>query len=357
MRIIHSADWHLGHARTHTVDTVRSIRQYLFPQIPGTDIMYLAGDVTDGTITMDSKNSRELIRLYIDLLYKLAEHKVKLRVLRGTISHDRTQLDTLTSLVTKINIPVDVKVINQPLVETIVDLGISILYLPDDLPYKNKRDLFKHIKSMLIAVDGQVDHVVMHGIFDYTCYGFQLSDAYTLSQFDNIVTGWIFCGHVHTPKVLKNSIYAGSFDRLAHGEEHAKGFYVIDNGKPEFIENKSAIKFITKQYHQHDVDAIYKYHDKVMKLFDGEKYGYLRVILPDVQLRQSLRSYHTKKYSHIQIKFKTEKKKTTKKLAHKKQVVLEIPTKANLGRLVYTHVKTKGIELKLKPIQEALDGL
>ena len=358
MRIVHTADWHLGHGRTHTADTAKSIRKYLFPQIPGSDIVYLAGDVTDGTITMDSKNSRELIRLYIDFLYLLAEHKVKLRALRGTVSHDRTQLSILESLVRKINIPVDVKVINQPLVETITDLGISVLYLPDDLPYKNKRELFKHVKSMLVAVDGKVDHVVMHGMFDYTCYGFQLPDTYTLSQFDGIVKDWIFCGHIHTPKVTKKSIYSGSFDRLAHDEEHKKGFYVIDDGKPVFIENKDSIKYITKKYQHEDVDALYKYHDRVMEVFDGEEYGYLRVVLPDVQLRQALRSYHTKKYPHIQIKFKSEKKETsTKNLSHKKQVELEVPTYANLPRLVYTHVKKSGIKLKLEPIQEALDGL
>ena len=54
-----------------------------------------------------------------------------------------------------------------------------------------------------------------------------------------------FFGHVHKRSTYKKIEVAGSFDRLAHGEEEPKGFldvtyYSEDNRVVKFVENKDA---------------------------------------------------------------------------------------------------------------------
>ena len=90
----------------------------------------------------------------------------------------------------------------------------------------------------------------MHGMF-----GYQLPLGVPIHHHDerrylDLVEGYIFIGHVHTPSRYKRILAQGSYDRLAHGQEEEKGFYIVEtstHGREKdritFYVNKGAMPF------------------------------------------------------------------------------------------------------------------
>ncbi len=194
-------------------------------------------------------------------------------------------------------------------------------------------------------------------MFDFACVGYQLDDTYTVSDFKQRCNHWVLSGHVHNPGSSGNVLYAGSFDRLSHNEEHRKGYYILD-GSPKFIENKLAIMYKTLTFKTSDVETMFlEYSDFVTAHFSGVAYGYLRVLLDDPQLRLAVKSFHQKSNSHILLTFK----RSTDKSSGKKHLVksnittkLEAPTRSNLPKLVHSHLKLKKINIELDAVNEVL---
>ena len=63
--ILHTADWHFGHHRVPTIDTVNDIRRHIFPRLVETDIMIVAGDIFDHEITFNNPDSNIIINFFI----------------------------------------------------------------------------------------------------------------------------------------------------------------------------------------------------------------------------------------------------------------------------------------------------
>ncbi len=360
LAILHTADWHLGHSKTRTKEIALAIRKYLFPKIKEVKIVTLVGDITDTTISLSSSSSYILTALFIDLFYLLDRYNVVMRIVRGTIMHDRDQLQFVDKLLKRLPINPDVKVINKPSVEYIESLSSSFLYLPDDLPFQNKAALFRHVKQLLISTGGEVDYVLCHGMFDFTCKGFFIPDAYSVKDF-SFCKQLILAGHIHTPQNRNKVLYSGSFDRLSHNEEHKKGFYIVGD-KVEFIQNKDAILYKSITYPTSTIDKLYEVHSHFIdKTFKDVPYGYVRVFLDDVQLKQALRSYHNKCYPKILLTFKNTKERKASDdltlLENREEMDLEPPTSANLPRLLTNYLSTyKKKTIPIERIKEVLDN-
>lgn len=69
------------------------------------------------------------------------------------------------------------------------------------------------------------------------------NDKLTIESFKRFIG--VYSGHFHTPSSQKNISYIGSaFPQTFHDVNSPRGYYVFDNGDLEFIEYKSAPKFI-----------------------------------------------------------------------------------------------------------------
>ena len=364
-RIISTADLHLGHNRVSSSDTIDDIRKYLFPQIPNVDMIVIIGDVFDGDVSFNSQYAPLIIGLFMDLLVECFKHEIVLRIVRGTFSHDNLMLRMFNSIIDKLGLPVDCKVINDMSIEHIKKYSIDVMYMPDNLPYKTKEEVLDNAR-LLLKVNNitSVKYVFVHGEFDHMIYGHISSNAYVVDDFKDICHGLILAGHIHKPHKHKNVIYSGSFNRLAHNEEEKKGFWIIDDLKATFIENKDSTKFITVDYRgEVQFDSVIKRHREVLKRFDEKRYGFLRVILADSNIKQALADFHNENYHNVKLTFKSpsrhdpaDNEYLDEKLRKKNAEVLETPSAKNIASIVCKHLAKGGIIIDLSIVESIING-
>lgn len=366
MKILHTADLHLNHPRVPSTDTISDLRKVLFPLITEVDLLIIGGDTFDCSVSLNSSDASSIISFFADLLRLCFEADTMIRILLGTRSHDLDQLRIITKLYQKLGIPVNYDSVSVIAVEYIKRYDTSILYIPDNMPYKNKREMFKHIHDLLKANNRtSVDYVVGHGTFDFTNFGHIDPNAYRIQDFNKICDKLGLFGHIHKPQKHGIIIYGGSFNRLAHGEEEKKGCWVIDGSNARFIENKYATKFVTVDYTGvDDLDQLVAKHQSILVSFNPDRISYLRVIMTDIHLKQILRKYHLDNYPNVKLTFKsTVKCKDSEsgnylddKLKTRTDEVLIIPSSGNIANIVAKHVATNlGIELSLNIIESILN--
>lgn len=348
LRILSTSDWHLGHRRVSALNICNRLRQYLFPYLSQIDLLNLGGDIWDSLLTLcDDTNVIEA--LLIDLLRLCDEHKVIVRVLLGTYSHDRTQSSLFPILQDRCHFSNDLKYIDHVHLEEIKALNIRILYLPDDLPYDSAHDCMQSVAEMMVVRNWDyVDYVFGHGYFDHmlpTHIPRKPKVTFHVDQFKNIVRRYVCMGHIHMCDYTGNVFYNNSFDRLAHGEEDPKGFMMIydhgDVAKLEFIENKSATKFITFDLSMYnDQDQIGKVYLERLKDVFGDDPGHIRIIHPSVEIRQALHRLTSNHYPKLFYSFVKPKHHKTTDVHETHRKILNVknypvPSEENLPDLVY----------------------
>lgn len=363
-RIIHTADWHLGNNRVPTIDTANAIKKHLLPRLVHNDILFIAGDIFDGKVSFNSDDANVILDLFADIIRTCYEYNVIIRILRGTYTHDLHQNNLIKRLHKKLGIPTDFKLIDTLSIEHIDKYNLNILYMPDNLPYSNKDSIFDNVRMLFLA-NGlkQVDYVVMHGEFDHCAFGQHINqNAYSYKDFEPLCSKLVLSGHIHKPYRHKDVIYAGSFNRLSHNEEEAKGFWEIHGKDTTFIINKDATKFITVDYtHEKQFDDILEKHNAVAATFGVEQQGFLRVMITDTNLKNALASYHNVKFPNIrlswkQIRVSNENEYLIEKLRNKEAELLEIPSLKNIAAIVCKHLEVKGINLNINVVETLING-
>ena len=372
LKVLHAADLHLGHLNVPAEYIADNIIKYLFPELENADIVFLTGDIFDASVSMNSDSAKDIISLFIDLFREAYEKDVKVRILQGTFSHDRHQLDTINKLFSKLMLKVDFKYVKNVYVENIKTIG-DILYLPDNLPFINNDSLFSHIRSLMTA-NGikQFDFIICHGEFEHICNRFGHSHrAYLVEDFFKILKpkGKILSGHIHTASKYSSKgftfAYSGSFDRLAQNEESPKGFWVIEDDVFRFVENKDASVFITHNVMSDTLPEIIEEIEKLIeKRFSKNKEGFLRLVMADRHLRQPIEKYFNQSHPIVKISFK--KKTSSDKIfefvdqklhGHIVKEELEVPSQKNIARIIYDFIKKKEERtvLTIADIEEVLD--
>lgn len=215
------------------------------------DIIFIAGDLFHSLIMVNSKHFKSFL-LFLNDLFKIAEEKnTKVRIIKGTDSHDHNQLDYIRPMMAKYNI--DIRLITTVEKEEMFD-NLKVLYIPEEC-VTNPTEYYKEY------FEDNYDIIVAHGLVPETCFsaktqesGITMSKAPILDSkvLMNICKGPILFGHIHSATIIKEKIfYSGSFSRWKHGEESAKGFnhitYKPETGEflVEFIENDYAKKYNT----------------------------------------------------------------------------------------------------------------
>lgn len=260
------SDIHLGHRKNSAKDIIKNLNYVLKEHIKTNrlDILFLAGDVFDSLLTLSTDDVNEIM-IWINVLFIWCDkNNVKLRVLEGTPSHDWWQSKIFESIFAVNVTNVDFKYIKNLSIETIDDLGLTVLYVPDEWS-PDTDDTYKQVLELL-ASNGlsQVDITIMHGQFGYQLPAhIQKIPRHNEDNYLNITKYYISIGHVHLHSVFKRIIAQGSFDRLAHGEELDKGCVHISikrNGDMSyfFIPNKEAKIFKTIAINTLDIDLATK---------------------------------------------------------------------------------------------------
>lgn len=284
IRYLTLSDIHLGHARNKTFDIIKALNVFFddYKARTDLDIIFLAGDVFDQLLDFSMTDIPE-ITFWVDRLVDYcSRNKIKLRVLEGTPSHDWGQSEIFNTIDKVVSNEVDMKYVKTLSIEHMSDLGLNVLYVPDEWNASTDKTL-EEVKDLLAQNNlAQVDIAVMHGNF-----GYQLpvqaikAPRHNEQEYLSLVKYFITIGHIHSHSVYERIIAQGSFDRLAHGEEEPKGgvecvIYPDGRGEYFFIENKLAKIFKTVTLKSKDIDSSISQIEKQTRNFKTDSYVRIR---------------------------------------------------------------------------------
>jgi hypothetical protein len=261
------SDVHYFHPKTPTGHIVRNMLK-AFPDNDTTgllDAIFIVGDLFDQITHLADPNARMVKVWAVNFLKMCARRDIKVRVLEGTPKHDRTQNSLLMDMAQLAEIPVDIRYVTKLEIEYMEDFGINILYIPDEWSSgswaSSTIETQREVKALL-AQKGleKVDFAFIHGAMNYHLRVVKEHLVHDPVFYESIVQYQIWMGHIHTPEHRGRTIMNGSFDRLAHGEEHPKGHWrthTKPNGEyhPVFIENKGAMIYKTIRLKDLEVDV------------------------------------------------------------------------------------------------------
>lgn len=245
------SDIHLGSKRNKTSFITANLNKYFVTDevLSSIDILFIAGDVFDELLNTSSEELGQIDLWIGRLLRKCHRYHVMVFVLEGTPSHDRGQscrFVTINELNHKSGSRgVQLKYIKDLHIEYIEKFDLHVLFVPDEQS-NSPADTLDQVKALMRKMGlCQVDMAVMHGQFPHQLpAGISHVQFHDPDAYCDLVRGVILVGHIHTPSVYRNIYGQGSFDRLGHNEEEAKGFLkgvqTKDSYHLTFVENKGA---------------------------------------------------------------------------------------------------------------------
>ena len=258
------SDIHLGHKVNKTENIIINLDLYfkenhkIFKDI---DILFLAGDIFDRMVLTGSNELSLIMKWLIRIAKYCKMHKIKLRVLEGTGSHDYKQMRTPDSALTETFEEIDYKYISNLSIEIMEEYGLSILYIPDEVNHDSKKT-YKEILELMKEKDmSSIDIIIMHGQFHYQLPMVTMAQSFDEDDMMKICNYFISPGHIHTSSVFGKIVVQGSFDRITHGQEEDKGgmlFTLYNEGESyyRFIKNKHSIIFNTININSNELTDI-----------------------------------------------------------------------------------------------------
>lgn len=309
------SDIHLGHKHNKTEDVVKALVSYfkknhnLFKNL---DIIFIAGDIFDKLLSNFSPEYIMIVEWISTLAVYCKHNNIKLRILEGTPSHDWKQFQAIAKTIPVFETDLDFKYIPQLDIEYMPDLGINVLYIPDEWK-NNKADVTYNDVMDLMKEKGleQVDVAIMHGQFKHQL-PVELDSSHDEQKYLDLVKYYISIGHIHTSSVFERILAQGSFGRDRHGEEEDKGGMVMTlykSGEMEFrfIKNELAKTFITYDARNQEVDEIVKEYDsKINKLKID---SFVRFFVASESNIKKIEKPLKEKYPLYNIKVETKEKK------------------------------------------------
>lgn len=250
-----ASDIHLGSKRNSTSFIINNLNKHLVTDafLASIKILFLAGDVYDEELSTYSKEYSEIGSWIFRLLRKCHRYGVMVRILEGTRSHDRAQsiqFVTINEAMKTLGKGVDLAYVNEIHIEHMVKYDLTVLYVPDDLNSGNTQATLDQVKQLMASQNlKSVDLAIMHGNFQHQLPEIAHSPVHDSEAYSQLVRQLIFIGHIHTSSVEGKIHAQGSFDRYAHNEEEAKGFFRAvlrpDSYTVMFIENTDAAIYKT----------------------------------------------------------------------------------------------------------------
>lgn len=248
------SDIHLGHKNTPTSYIIANLNRELAdtPKMSDIDIIWLSGDIFDTLLYLPDDHIGEIQYWIIGILRLCVKHDICLRILEGTPSHDRKQSKQFIILNQAYGIGADVMYFDIICIDYMAKFDIHVLYVPDE-SRSCHLETQNAVNDLLIQHNlAKVDYAIMHGMFEYQTIVNTYMPSHNAAYYLSIVRKYISNGHIHQMSRYDRILVQGSFDRLAHNEEEAKGYWEIisyhndcDNDRVIFHINKGAMDYIS----------------------------------------------------------------------------------------------------------------
>ncbi len=274
VRYIVINDIHLGNNNNKTQNIIANLKTFFddySKREDKLDIIFIAGDLFDSLLDLSGTEVSDILYWIDSFVRYCHNNKIRLRVLEGTPSHDWGQ-SALVNVIKNISeTKIDLRYVSTLEIEIIKDLGISVLYVPDEWN-SDTSVTFEQVKELMAENKlSQVDIAIMHGQFKYQLPNPQIkAPKHDEANYLSVVKHYVHIGHVHQFSTYERIIAGGSFDRLCHGDEIPKGgilAHISDKVEDSyyFIENKNAMKFVTIAVKDMETEEIVSYIQKKIK--------------------------------------------------------------------------------------------
>lgn len=308
LRLISLHDIHLFHDKTSTEKIIDRLESQIFnpDYLKGVNLILYAGDLLDQVLLNSDERVGYANMHYHRVLSLARQFGISIRLLHGTPSHDGSQGKQFETIAKTLYPDVDFKYVTDMEIEYIEKYDLSIMYVPDE--WAEREVMYLTARKLLREHDlDKVDIILGHNQFGYQ-FNESIRDKISHlkeDDWDEMVRYNAFFGHVHKRSTYKKIEVAGSFDRLAHGEEEPKGFldvtyYSEDNRVVKFVENKDAEVYtsitLTKKFDSKDIES-YRELDKQVEAINRDS-GNIRFIYTDKEIdMKALLAYFRTKYN------------------------------------------------------------
>ncbi|QVD49140.1 hypothetical protein LUCX_70 [Xanthomonas phage vB_XciM_LucasX] len=264
------SDVHLGHNKTPTLHIAKNLMK-AFPDVESTgelDMVIFGGDLFDQLLTMNQAEVTQALEAMALFMSMCHRRKIHVVFMEGTPSHDWGQnrllemFDRLQGNSPYFHYVKDLSIIYY------ADLDIHVLYVPDEWRPETD-DTWKEVRELMREQNlEQVDFTIVHGCFDFQLPDHVKAPRHLAERYQQITRHLVFGAHVHTPSVHGNIRVNGSFDRLAHNEEEAKGHWrarYFPDRAPEvqFIVNRDAMTYLTVECTGMELEEAFAVLDRV----------------------------------------------------------------------------------------------
>lgn len=331
------------------------------------DIIFIAGDFFDKALWFSGEDIPAIFTFLLKLFDFCERNNIALRYLEGTPSHDRKQFRSFVPMASKFP-NLDFKYIEEMCVEAFYDLGITCLYVPDEHEGGGeKSQKLIDLKFQELGIE-KVSIAMVHSWFKYQVPEVSSATKYDEKFFLDRVIYYTSNGHIHGPSTFDRIVGQGSFDRVAHNEEHAKGGVLFEITAEDayffFVENKLALPFRTLHIKSPDLDKAVEQIDKLACSLP--EFSWLRIKAKETHPVLASLEHLSKQYPMVRFEKITEeedKKKNQRHLVDQTEfenVDYKFPeiTKINIVSMVLVEMErqqlnTHDINL-LKPLLEAV---
>lgn len=213
-------------------------------------VLFFSGDLYHMKMIAHSPHMTMTLRFMAEVFKIAREKDCKIRMIKGTASHDNDQLNLISAL--EVALDIDIKIFNTVDTEEIFP-GVNVLYIPEE--YVDDMDVY-----YAPYYEKTYDFIIGHGLVDKAAFVAHLQESeetrksapiFPLKKLHEISHGPIYFGHIHKPMIIDRFRYVGSYSRWSFGESEDKGFMtgVYHPDTKEFsdlyIVNKKARKFDT----------------------------------------------------------------------------------------------------------------
>ena len=264
------------------------------------DLVVIAGDYYDSKLSLNSKAAKAAIDWMAALVSLCKERNTKIRMIKGTNSHDNNQLEIFRPY-EKESIENNndfFRIYNEVCIEETLP-GMKCLYAPDEnIASEEYYKLHQHE----FFKNAPMDIMFFHGTFDIVAPNIAVQESelegiksiiFKYAYFANIVTCMVG-GHWHDGEEIdddSNMYYTRSVSRWSFGEEKPKGFLytVYDTFDRSYavkrIENPFTDTFTTLTVDTKSLETVQDYKNLIESvkyiLSDDKAHVRLKISLSD----------------------------------------------------------------------------
>lgn len=325
LKIVAWGDVHMCHSTTFSEKIFEEIK-HCFPYnkwASSIDIMMLDGDFWDKLMPNNHPDVYITKEAIIYILEWVKKHDITLLIVDGTPLHDANQIQWFLHLNETTGINADIVFADDISIRYVSKFDIHVLFIPDR-PRSKPEDAFKRVQELLKEEQlEKVDLALMHGSFQYQIPEIAPEHKHNESDYFSVVKGPIIIGHIHTHSTNKQIIAPGSFSRLKHGEEEAKGFVEIlvqpsGDFRAKFIENTEATIYKTVIVTGLDLEtSLEKIKRNIENLPNGSR---IRIVCEKNHPLASDKTFMSLKTSYVQFMFSLNVKVDKTVIAEDKDV-------------------------------------